>query len=101
MKTSMILMMLKDRYPEAVNSSGAARLQTAISTSTWREAERAWGRPAPASVNQDSARVWAAGASAEPLYSVCPFSTDAQFTLFIKQHLMIYGLLPMPSKLFL
>ena len=77
MKTSMILMMLKDRYPEAVNSSGAARLQTAISTSTWSEAERARGRPAPASVSQDSARSGLAGVPAEPLYSVRPWIQSA------------------------
>lgn len=34
-------MMLNDRYPEAVNSSGDVRLQMAISTSTWEAGENA------------------------------------------------------------
>ena len=105
MKTSM---MLKDRYPEAVKSSGAARLHTAISTSTWQEAGRARGRPAPASMVRAPHGLGWQGVSAESPCSVCPssqnalgavFSIDAQFTLFIKQHLMVYGLLPMPSNL--
>lgn len=45
MKISRTLMMLNDRYPEAVNSSGDVRLQTAISISTCgrsRELGSAW-----------------------------------------------------------
>lgn len=36
----MIFGTLNDRYPEAVKSSGAVRLQMAMSTSTWWEADR-------------------------------------------------------------
>ena len=77
MKTSMSLMMLKDRYPEAVNSSGAARLQTAISTSTWGVGGAGPGAAGTASVTQDTTGPAAGGGPAESLHPVCPLIQNA------------------------